>query len=148
MTLKKMVNGVVMDMTPEEEADHLASLNYFNRQDAALQIDGAVAEIYARYTRFQMEYEEREQQALQYQSANYEGTVPIQVGAYAQAAGKTPQEATLLILGQAAQLRGALSQLGVLRMRKNYVLRLPEEEARTEYSTTLTQIKAIGDALT
>lgn len=111
-------------------------------------IDDAVAAIYARFTRFQAEYAEREAQAKAYKDAGFVGDVPVQVAAFAVPAGKTGPEAAEIILVQAAQLRGALSQLGVLRMRKYEVLNAPDTvTAQWAADEILAAVSQIGAAL-
>ena len=118
------------------------------KDDLAISIDDAVAAIYARYNRFHAEYTEREAQAQAYKDAGYTGDVPVQVAAFAGPAGKTGQQAADIILSQAAQLRGALSQLGVLRMRKYEVLMCTSvTDAQTKAATILAAVQQIGDAL-
>ena len=118
------------------------------KADAVEAIDNAVAAVYGRFTRFSQEYEEREAQAQAFKNAGYTGAVPQQVAAFATPAGKTPQEATDLILAQATQLRGALSQLGALRMRKYEVLRASTSETTgTALASILGSVKVIDSAL-
>lgn len=122
--------------------------NAVNRQDLATSIDDAVAAIYARYNRFQAEYTERESQAQAYKDAGYTGDVPVQVAAFATPAGKTGQQAADIILAQAMQLRAALSQLGVLRMRKYEVLAAPDAAtAQAIADAILGAVAQIGAAL-
>lgn len=119
-----------------------------DRTALAAQIDDAVAAVTSRYTRFQPEYEMREAQAAAFRDAAYTGAVPRQVAAFATPAGKTPQEATDIILAQAAQLRGALDSLGELRMRKYEVLRAATDDAaRTALAEILAGVAAIDAAL-
>lgn len=82
------------------------------------QIDDAVAAIYGRFTRFQLEYTERETQAQAYKDAAYTGDVPPRVAEFATPAGMPARNAADLILAQAANLRTAQSALSALRMRK------------------------------
>lgn len=81
-------------------------------------IDTIMAELYEKYSVFTEEYKLREQQALDFKANNYQGEVPAQVAAYATPARVTPKAATDLILSQAAKLREALAQAGVVRMKK------------------------------
>ena len=116
--------------------------------DLAASIDDAVAAIYARYNRFQSEYTEREAQAQAYKDAGYTGEMPQQVAAFATPANKTGKQAADIILMQAAQLRGALAQLGVLRMRKYEVLMCTSvTDAQTKAATILAAVQQIGDAI-
>ena len=118
------------------------------KDDLAVSIDDAVAAIYARYNRFQAEYTEREAQARDYKAAGYAGEIPQQVAAFATPANKTGKQAADIILAQAAQLRGALSQLGVLRMRKYEVLMCTSvTDAQTKAATILAAVQQIVGAL-
>ena len=87
-----------------------------------IQIDDAVAAIYGRFTRFQLEYTEREAQAQAYKDAGYTGDVPPRVAEFATPAGMPARNAADLILSQAANLRGAQGALSALRMRKYELL--------------------------
>ena len=63
-------------------------------------------------------------------------------------AGKTPREAADIIIAQSEQLRGALSQLGVLRMRKYEVMQAADlGKAQAVADEVLAAIAAIGQAL-
>jgi len=86
--------------------------------DLAASIDAKVATVYANWTRFQQEYLQREAAARAYKAAGYTGDVSIWISGFANAAGKTSQEAADLIVAQADGLYAALSSLGALRMRK------------------------------
>lgn len=111
-------------------------------------IDDEVATIYHKYTRFQGEYELREAQAQAFKDAGYTGEVPPQVAAFATPAGLDTQTATDTILAQAANLRGALAQLGVLRMRKYEVINAADlATAQTKHDEIIIAISAIGAAL-
>ena len=88
----------------------------------AATVDNTVAGIYNQWTRFEAEYVLRESQAQAYKDAAYTGEVPRQVAAFADRAGVPYQQATDLILSQAAGLRTALANLGDLRMRKYEIL--------------------------
>ena len=119
-----------------------------NKASLALLIDEAVGKIYDKYTRYEPEYKEREIQALDYKAAGYTGTVPVQVAAFATPSGNTSKAAADIIIGQSSQLRGALSQLGVLRMRKYEVLRAVDDATATAAFNTITaNVEAIGKAI-
>ena len=118
------------------------------RAELCARIDAAVAAIYAGFGRFEAEYMLREQQAKAYKAAGYKGDVPVQVAAFATPAGKTPREAADIIIAQSEQLRGALSQLGVLRMRKYEVMQAADlGKAQAVADEVLAAIAAIGQAL-
>ena len=117
----------------------------FDRTAAALQIDEAVAAIYGRFTRFQLEYTERESQAQSYKDAGYTGEVPPRVAEFATPAGMPAQAATDLILAQAANLRGAQGSLSALRMRKYEVLRAATDaQAQAVAAEILAGVAAVG----
>lgn len=117
------------------------------RQAMIDSIDAACAAIYTRVGRFSEEYKEREAQAIAFKAAGYTGTVPRQVAAFATPAGVTPTYATDLILSQAAQLRGALSALGELRMRKYELKADSLGAAVAAHAQIMAAINAIGAAL-
>lgn len=117
----------------------------FDRAAASLQIDDAVADIYNRFTRFGIEYEEREAQALAYKAAGYTGTVPARVSEFATPAGMPAKAATDLILSQSANLRTAQGALSALRMRKYEVLRAATDaQAQAAADAILQAIAAVG----
>lgn len=120
----------------------------FDRAAAALQIDEAVAAIYGRFTRFQLEYTEREAQAQAYKAAGYTGPVPPRVAEFATPAGMPAQAATDLILQQAVNLRTAQGELSALRMRKYEVLRAATDaQAQAVASEILAGVEAVGRAV-
>ena len=120
----------------------------FDRAAAALRIDEAVAAIYGRFTRFQLEYTEREAQAKAYKDAGYTGPVPPRVAEFATPAGMPAQAATDLILQQAAALRTAQGELSALRMRKYEVLRAATDaQAQAVAAEILAGVEAVGRAV-
>lgn len=120
----------------------------FDRAAASLQIDEAVAAIYGRFTRFQLEYTEREAQAQAYKDAGYTGDVPPRVAEFATPAGMPAQAATDLILSQAVNLRTAQGELSALRMRKYEVMRAAtDEQAQAVAAEILTGVAAVGRAV-
>lgn len=120
----------------------------FDRAAAALQIDESVAAIYGRFTRFQLEYTEREAQAQAYKDAGYTGPVPPRVAEFATPAGMPAQAATDLILAQAVNLRTAQGELSALRMRKYEVLRAASDAAaQTVAAEVLAGVEAVGRAV-
>lgn len=139
----KLVNGKW-----EQCPDKVAAADAATRAELCARIDVAVAAIYARFGRFEAEYTLREQQAKAYKAADYKGDVPVQVAAFATPAGKTPREAADIIIAQSEQLRGVLSQLGVLRMRKYEVMQAADvAKAQSVADEVLAAIAAIGQAL-
>ena len=130
------------------DAAKQAAADAATRAELCARIDVAVAAIYARFGQFEAEYTLREQQAKAYKAADYKGDVPVQVAAFATPAGKTPREAADIIIAQSEQLRGALSQLGVLRMRKYEVMQAADvAKAQSVADEVLAAIAAIGQAL-
>lgn len=111
-------------------------------------VDSRVATIYSQWTRFQAEYEAREAAAKAFKDAGYAGDPGVWVAAFADAAGKTNQEAADLILSQAASLNAALSTLGALRMRKYEILSATTAaDAQTAYDDIMTKINAAAAAI-
>ena len=111
-------------------------------------IDAAVMAIYDRPATLGDEYKAREADAIAYKAAGYTGTVPARVDGFATPAGMTAKAATDLILGQAAQLRGALAQLSDLRMQKYAVNRAATEAAALAvYNSAMATIAGIAAAL-
>lgn len=120
----------VFPLPAEEQEANAQNL----RASLVTQIDEAVAAIYGRFTRFAIEYQEREQQAQAYKDAGYTGTVPPRVAEFATPASMSADDAADLILSQAANLRTAQGALSALRMRKYEVLR----------AETTAQAQAVG----
>ena len=131
------------------DAAKQAALDAASKAALAQNIDSAVAAVYAQqYTRFEVEYLEREKQALAYKAAGYTGEMPQQVAAFATPANKTGKQAADIIIAQATALRGALAQLGVLRMRKYEVLQAADvEEAQSTADSIIAAVQQIGAAL-
>lgn len=120
----------------------------FDRVAAGKAIDKAVIAVYEKPTILGDEYKLREAGAASYKAANYTGDVPTLVAGFATAAGLTPRAATDLILSQSAQLRGALEQLGNLRMQKYAVATAANDEAaKATYESTLSSISSIAAAI-
>lgn len=118
----------------------------YDRAEAGNQIDEAVAAIYGRFTRFALEYQEREAQAQAFKDAAYTGEAPPRVAEFSTPAGMTAQAATDLILAQAANLRTTQGELSALRMRKYEVLRAETDEAaRAIAAGILAQIALVGE---
>ncbi|WP_153712181.1 hypothetical protein [Eikenella corrodens] len=111
-------------------------------------INNLVDEAYRHVTRFQPEYEVREQQARDYKAGGCKGEAPEQVAAFAKPAGKTACEATDIIIAQADNLRMVMGKLGVLRMRK-FELKGLKTAAEVDKRTAeiLAEIKPIADKL-
>lgn len=129
------------------DGEHLAPppAPLFDRTAAALQIDEAVASIYGRFTRFQLEYTEREAQAQSYKDAGYTGAVPPRVAEFATPAGMPAPAATDLILQQAVNLRAAQGALSALRMRKYEVLRAATDaQAQAVAGEIMAGVAAVG----
>lgn len=112
------------------------------------EINDLVDKAYRHVTRFQPEYEVREQQARDYKAGGCKGEAPLQVAAFAKPAGKTACEATDIIIAQADNLRMVMSKLGALRMRK-FELKGLKTAAEVEKRTAeiLAEIRPIADKL-
>lgn len=116
--------------------------------DAGRMIDEAAANVYGRLTRFDQEYIIRELHAMAYRDAGYAGEVPRQVAAFAVPAGIEPRQAADTILQQAAMLRGAIEQLGELRMCKYEVYAAATvAEKLAARDAVLTAIRTLGEQL-
>lgn len=111
-------------------------------------INDAVEAAYSHVTRFQAEYLLREQQAREYKAGGCKGDAPAQVAAFAVPAGKTPCEATDIIIQQADNLRAVMGKLGALRMRK-FELKGMKTAAEADKRTAeiLAEIQPIADKL-
>lgn len=111
-------------------------------------INNLVDEAYRHVTRFQPEYEVREQQARDYKAGGCKGEAPLQVAAFAKPAGKTACEATDIIIAQADNLRMVMGKLGALRMRK-FELKGLKTAAEVDKRTAeiLAEIRPIADKL-
>lgn len=135
----------VVDLPAEDAATNKAAALAAMRNE----IDEAARALYNRFIPFSQEYELRENQAQAFKSADYTGAVPAQVAAYATPAGKTARQAADTILAQAAGLRSAISQLGVLRMKK-VTLKNPNVDiavARQVTAEVLADIQTLGAQL-
>lgn len=104
-------------------------------------IDDSAAELYAKWSRFEQEFQARERAALQYQDDAYQGEASIWIKSFADPSGLDYIEATLLILRRAQEQREAQEALAVLRMRK---LELNALEGKQCYQHYLTLMDGIG----
>lgn len=86
-------------------------------------IDDAVAAVYTKWTRFEIEYRARENEARAYKAANYTGTPGDYLTSYAQYANIDLRTACDNVLTQADMFALALKFLGDARMRKYEVRR-------------------------
>lgn len=147
------IDGVLQQRTREASPDEQAEIDArraapLDRAAALGAIDDAVADIYGRYTRFDVEYAERELQARDFKAAGYTGAVPPRVADFATPAGMDPAMATDRIIGQADALRAAMGELSALRMRKYEVLRAGNDAvAREVHGQILAAIAHIGASL-
>ena len=138
----KWVQGWTVQPIP---AHVIAQRSQALRAGLVSQIDEAVAAIYGRFTRFQLEYTEREAQAQAYKDAGYTGAVPPRVSEFATPAAMPAKDATDLILSQAANLRTAQGELSALRMRKYEVLRAESDaQAQAAADAILQSIATVG----
>lgn len=110
-------------------------------QQLADKVDATIAEIYARWARFEKEYQLRERAALAYKAAGYTGDVSVWISAFAEATNLSARAACDQILSQSAALRVAQEDLGALRMRKYEILPLSEQTALDKYNEINAQIQ-------
>lgn len=112
------------------------------------QIDNNVAAVYNQFTRFQMEYEQREKAAQAYKDAGYTGDPTVWVTAFADSNGISYQMCADLILSQANSLRAAVVTLGEYRMNKYKVKNAATiEEADTEFNKIISDVAALARSL-
>jgi hypothetical protein len=108
-------------------------------------IDARVAAVYAIWMRYQAEYESREAAAQAFKDAGYTGDATIWVTGFATPAGLTPQAAADRILSQSVELRGALANLGALRMRKYEVMAATScDAAKAAYDDICAKVDALA----
>ncbi|QMT40010.1 hypothetical protein [Neisseria shayeganii] len=137
-------DGAAWTLNPAKAAERLDA----HRAEETERINAAVYGVAQPLLRFRAEYELRESQARAYADAGYTGEVPSQVAAFATPANLQPQQATDIILQQAAKLHAALDQLATLRMRKFELQQLDSTEAVTERSNEiLAAVASVGEQL-
>ncbi|WP_434352976.1 hypothetical protein VH441_07200 [Psychrobacter sp. HD31] len=135
-------DGWVVDEQAQQKALEAA------KQLAKASIDDAVSAIYQKFNRFEAEYAVREQQALEFKAAKYEGEVPHQIQAVVDPTGMTPQQATDSILAAANKLNTALDKFGELRMKKLAVDTMTEiDDVEAHQANVLAQIQAVASSL-
>lgn len=111
-------------------------------------IDDRVAFVSSAFTRFQMEYEEREKAAIAYRDAGYQGDPTTWITVFADEIGISYQAATDLILSQATALRNAVHALGNARMSKYRLLAATTvQEAQNYYDEIIAEIDNIEQGL-
>jgi hypothetical protein len=136
--------------TPEEEAErdaeeaaHAPTMEKI-RLTLAGNVDAHIAEIYAKWMRFEAEYREREAAAIAFVSAGYAGDPGIWVTSFATSASMTNQSAADLIIAQADGLRTALQEIGALRMTKYSIMSASDEAtAQAVHDSIIAQADAI-----
>lgn len=112
------------------------------------QIDNTIASVYNQFTRFQMEYELRENAALAYRAGGYTGEPTVWIKSFADNTSITYKQCTDLVLSQAAKLRGAVALLGQLRMDKYKVLTAPTlEDAQIAFDSIIKHATQIAGSL-
>lgn len=112
------------------------------------QIDGNVASVYSQFTRFQMEYEQREKAAQTYKDAGYTGDPTVWLTAFADSNNMTYQDCADLVLSQASNLRNAVQTLGQYRMDKYKVKNAATmADAETEFNTIIDNIATLARSL-
>lgn len=151
MALKKMVNGVEIEMTPEEEAAFEAGRApslALSKATLIEAVDTKIAGIYNRWLRFEAEYVAREAAARAFKAAGYVGDPGVWVTSFSSNTGMSNTAAANLIIGQADGLRTALQALGALRMAK-YGIQAAGTVAGAygAYDSIIAQADAIAAAL-
>lgn len=151
MALTKLVNGVPVEMTPEEEVAFEASrAPSLPAVKASLTeaVDAKIAGIYNRWLRFEAEYVAREAAARAFKAAGYAGDPGVWVTAFSSNAGMSNTMAADLIIAQADGLRTALQALGALRMAKYGIVAANSvETAQAAHDAIITQANQIAAAL-
>lgn len=118
------------------------------RQKMIETIDFKVANIYSKHTRFQLEYLQREEAALKFREANYEGDPTQWVSRFAENNNITNKECADLIIAQARQFRDALFMLGNLRMDKYKISNaVTMADAINEYNNIINECEIIDGSL-
>ncbi len=118
------------------------------KQAAKDAIDAAVMAIYNKFNPFVREYALREEQALAFVAANYEGDVPPQINAVVVPTGMTPKEAADSVIAEAQKLDAALDELGKLRMQKLAVDNMNNVDVvNTHRDNVLQQIATFAEQL-
>lgn len=111
-------------------------------------IDDHIAKIYERFTRFNVEYVEREAAARAYRAADYTGDVSTLISSFSTPTGMSARAATDLIIAQSDNLKTALISLSSLRMEKYYIITATTEEAcNTKYQQIINQANTIAQGL-
>ncbi len=118
------------------------------RSDLIDSIDNTASSISAQWTRFTIEYENREAAALVYKQHDYQGDPGIYITGFSSAAGIDNKTATDLILRQADGLRQLQAALSVQRMRK-YELKkadLSIEDMQSIHDDIVFQMQQLAEA--
>jgi hypothetical protein len=112
------------------------------------QIDANIARVYSLYTRFQMEYEEREKAALEYKASDYTSDPTPWLTAFADTTGISYPACAELVLSQANALRDAIKSLGIQRMYKYKVYNAATaEDAQSAFGTVMADVAVIARSL-
>jgi hypothetical protein len=118
------------------------------KADLKADVDAQIASIYEKFQRFQMEYTNREVAAQAFKDAGYTGDPTVWVSRFADNKGIPYQQAADIILAQASQLRGALQQLGALRMDKYLIdATVDTPSAQQEHDNIISQVNLIASQL-
>lgn len=151
MALKKVVDGVEIEMTPEEEAAFEAARAPAlapTKVTLVEAVDAKIAGIYNRWLRFEAEYVAREAAARAFKAGGYAGDPGVWVTSFSSNAGLSNQTAADLIIAQADGLRTALQALGALRMAKYGISAASTvASAQAAHDAIISQADAIAAAL-
>lgn len=132
--MKKLVNGVEVDLTPEEIAEleasrtiNLAELKKAMQKQVDAQVDAIMRDcIGERAT----EYQRAENQARAYKAAGYSGTVPTTVRVWAETKSWTNQQAADDIIAQADAWIAAQDAIRENRLKTKEAYRVATSDAQ------------------
>lgn len=117
------------------------------RATLAASVDNHIAGLYTRWTRFQAEYEKREQAARAFKAAGYSGDPGPYVSRFAQNTGYSTNQAANIIIAQADAMYAALEILGALRMDKYIILASDDLTAQATHDQIIAAANAAVEGL-
>lgn len=118
------------------------------RTQLVTSVDDHIAAIYARWTRFESEYDVREDAARAFIAGGCQGDPGIWVTSYSESAGLSTSVAAELIIEQASTLHAAREQLAALRMSKYLITRATTAaSAQAAYDDIISQANIIAKGL-
>ncbi|WP_063545902.1 hypothetical protein [Pseudomonas putida] len=111
-------------------------------KELSRRIDDRVADVYARWVRFEPEYAAREKAAVAYRKAGYSGEPGGWIKYYAATTGLSLEAATNLILDKAQQRESTLEALASFRLRKHELFNLEGEARQALYQEIIERVQA------